>query len=367
VVQILVWIEICLWCLNWATHLDILAPNIWILGLYLNFVPKFKYLAPKCQDLSLNSNITDKINIIAAKKIGDSPIKSDMKLGPQTHVSAESQSKRTIQLVPKSWKMAIIIPQRRGVTWKGVPVATWWCECIFRRRGGLVHHTIMIPAALSFPLLRGAVVHLQKFQNDWFCTRISNFFQSPIFSIANIQLNFCYHQKSPALRKPSTPLIWPPPPPSSVFCLFISIKPENPYVDSHPGLEVKPLAIYPLGSRSSFCGSTKGTPLPRDTLRANWGEHSTSRRVGSHLWTYANPMQVASSATEQRPKITHVWRKWSSWTGPRNEHFNFWLTSFHRTKRCLCRGTKFHLFEFGGIYLIFGATCIKFGRCIFEF
>jgi len=117
--------------------------------------------------------------VLTAEKIGDSPIKSDMKLGPQTHVGAESQSNRTIQLVPKSWKMAIIIPRRRGVTWQGVPVATWWCEWICRMRGGLVHHTIMIPVALSLPLLRGAcsrsftdnISKLLVFNG----TRISNF------------------------------------------------------------------------------------------------------------------------------------------------------------------------------------------------
>ena len=38
---------------------------------------------------------------LAAEKIGDSPIKSDMKLGPQMHLGAESQSEGTIQLVPK--------------------------------------------------------------------------------------------------------------------------------------------------------------------------------------------------------------------------------------------------------------------------
>ena len=49
----------------------------------------------------------------------DSPLgenKSDMKLGPQMHLGAESQSWGTIQLVPKSWKMARIIPLRRGGT-----------------------------------------------------------------------------------------------------------------------------------------------------------------------------------------------------------------------------------------------------------
>jgi len=33
---------------------------------------------------------------LAAEKFGDSPIKSDMKLGPQTHLGAESQSYGTI-------------------------------------------------------------------------------------------------------------------------------------------------------------------------------------------------------------------------------------------------------------------------------
>jgi len=56
---------------------------------------------------------------------------------------------------PKSWKMAIIMSRRRGGTWAGVPVATWWSEWICRMRGGLVHHTIMIPAVSSLPLLRG--------------------------------------------------------------------------------------------------------------------------------------------------------------------------------------------------------------------
>ena len=51
-------------------------------------------------------------------------------------------------------------------------------------RGGLVHHTIIIPAALSVPLLQGAAVCRVPtiYQNVLFCTRISNFFQSPIFS-----------------------------------------------------------------------------------------------------------------------------------------------------------------------------------------
>jgi len=47
-------------------------------------------------------------------------------------------------------------------------------------RGGLVHHTIIIPAALFLPLLRGAAVGRAPtiFQNDWFLYQ-NNFFQSP--------------------------------------------------------------------------------------------------------------------------------------------------------------------------------------------
>ena len=53
-------------------------------------------------------------------------------------------------------------------------------------------------------------------------------------------------------------------------CLFVVINPKNPYFVSRPGLKVNPL-VYPLGPRSSSCGPTKGTPLPRNKLRANWG------------------------------------------------------------------------------------------------
>jgi len=39
--------------------------------------------------------------VLAVDKIGESPIKSDMKLGPQTHFGAKSQSKGNTQLVPE--------------------------------------------------------------------------------------------------------------------------------------------------------------------------------------------------------------------------------------------------------------------------
>jgi len=48
-------------------------------------------------------------------------------------------------------------------------------------RGGLVHHTIMIPAALSLPLLRGAcsMSFTYNIQNDGFIP------ESPIFPVSN--------------------------------------------------------------------------------------------------------------------------------------------------------------------------------------
>ena len=39
-----------------------------------------------------------------------------MKLGPQKHFGAQSQSEETIQLVPKPWKMVIQIQRRRRGT-----------------------------------------------------------------------------------------------------------------------------------------------------------------------------------------------------------------------------------------------------------
>ena len=38
------------------------------------------------------------------------------------HFGAKSQSEGTIQLVSKTRKMVIIIPQRQRGTWEGVPV-----------------------------------------------------------------------------------------------------------------------------------------------------------------------------------------------------------------------------------------------------
>jgi len=52
-------------------------------------------------------------------------------------------------------------------------------------------------------------------------------------------------------------------------CLFVVIKPENPYLASCLGLEVNPPGVYPFAPRSSSCGPTNGAPPPRTTLRAN--------------------------------------------------------------------------------------------------
>jgi len=52
----------------------------------------------------------------------------------------------------------------------GVPVAAWCSECIFRMRGGLLSHILMIPAALSLPPWRGAASGREPtiLQNEWF-------------------------------------------------------------------------------------------------------------------------------------------------------------------------------------------------------
>jgi len=135
--------------------------------------------------VSINKAKTKHIAGLAAWKIGDYAIISDMKFGPQRHLGAESQSEGTIHLVSKSIEMVMIFSQRRGGTWEGVTVAIWCGEWICKMREGLVHHTIINPAALSLPLLRGACsrscthnICTHKFfhpQHWLVCTRISNF------------------------------------------------------------------------------------------------------------------------------------------------------------------------------------------------
>ena len=121
------------------------------------------------------SKFSPATGVTRAKKIGDSPIKSEVKLG-RTWVLSEG----TIELVPKSWKMAIPVPRRRGGTWEEVPVATWCSEWICRMRGGLVHHKSLFLQRSVFQFIN-IIPSPTTFQYYWSCTRIAIFFQSPIF------------------------------------------------------------------------------------------------------------------------------------------------------------------------------------------
>jgi len=62
---------------------------------------------------------------LAADKIGDSPTKFEMKLGPQTHSVPSPNLKGPHNWSQNCRKMAIIIPRRRRGTWEGVLVANW--------------------------------------------------------------------------------------------------------------------------------------------------------------------------------------------------------------------------------------------------
>jgi len=92
-----------------------------------------------------------------------------------------------------------------------------------------------------------------------------------------------------------------PPSTACLFvCLFVGIKPENPYFASRPGIEVKSFEYIHSGRVA--------LPAARSYQR-----YATARRYSTcqlsltlhklHLWTYESPTQVASS----RPKIPHVW------------------------------------------------------------
>jgi len=126
-------------------------------------------------------------------------MKSDMKLGRKKSMGAESQAWGTIQLVPKSWKMAIIVPRRRGGTWEGMPVSIWCSEWICRMRRGLVHYSIMIPAALSLPLLRGLSISSTYIISKWLILYqnlqffpVSIFFRLLARAKQNEQKKLCY-------------------------------------------------------------------------------------------------------------------------------------------------------------------------------
>ena len=71
-------------------------------GTYYSEVPSGKHPAEKKRDVQGSRRTpTDRSPEPLSEKFGDSPIHSDMKLGKQTHVDAESQCEGTIQLVPK--------------------------------------------------------------------------------------------------------------------------------------------------------------------------------------------------------------------------------------------------------------------------
>ena len=59
------------------------------ISIYSNFIFMFLLSTPV---LSAFGKRRILLVILAPEKIGDSPIKSDMKLGPQTHLGAESRS-----------------------------------------------------------------------------------------------------------------------------------------------------------------------------------------------------------------------------------------------------------------------------------
>ena len=123
---------------------------------------------------------------LVAEKTGEfsSQIIIDLKVGPQTHFSAKSQSEGIIQLVPESRKMAINIARRWRGTWEGVPMATWCSEGICRIGGELVPHVVIISSTLSFVHWRGAAVGRASIilLIVRLCTRFSSFFRSPVFS-----------------------------------------------------------------------------------------------------------------------------------------------------------------------------------------
>ena len=121
---------------------------------------------------------------LAADKIGDSPTKLEMKLGPQTHSVPSPNLKGPHNWSQNCRKMAIIISRRRRGTWEGVLVANWCSKWICRMWGGLGPHILIIPASLSLSPMRGAAIGRTPtiLQNNSFYTRISNSVKSLILS-----------------------------------------------------------------------------------------------------------------------------------------------------------------------------------------
>ena len=56
-----------------------------------------------------------------------------------------------------------------------------------------------------------------------------------------------------------------------VYLAVCWYKPRKSLLRLPPWALSKTLWVYPLGTRSSSCGPTKGTPPPRTTLRTIWG------------------------------------------------------------------------------------------------
>jgi len=112
----------------------------------------------------------------------------DLKLRPQTRLSAKSESEGTIEFASEPRKMVIIIARRWRWTWEGVPMAIWCREWICRIGWGLVHHIVNIPHTLSLLPLRDAAVGCAPptLAMDRFCTRFSSYLNSAVFPATRV-------------------------------------------------------------------------------------------------------------------------------------------------------------------------------------
>jgi len=129
--------------------IDIIIEPIFFLWNIIH-TPYYTRVRPKCDESILGrgngQSAGKKIRLPISMGIGTTnaprcwvPVLMDHTIGPK---------------IMENGDIYFTAPRRK--TWEGVPVAIWCSEWICRMRGGLVHHTIMIPAALSLPLLRGA-------------------------------------------------------------------------------------------------------------------------------------------------------------------------------------------------------------------
>jgi len=90
--------------------------------------------------------------------------------------------------------------------------------------------------------------------------------------------------------------------PSHQFvCLFVCCyKPQKSLLHLPPWARSSSWEYIHSGSAS--CRPIKGTPPPRTTLRANWGQHSTSWQVGSYPLTYSSPIQTHPQPPTRVPR-----------------------------------------------------------------